>query len=91
MLLCHPALQTLEELDTHPDFQLLLLDKNTAFQQLSQDSGTSNGKISFPRTDGGSMNKIKKKDKMKMRKDLLQKKIHVIKLLKEEEKGIVVE
>merc|ERR1712156_870064 len=30
--------KTLEELDSHPDFQLLLLDKNTAMQQLAQSS-----------------------------------------------------
>lgn len=77
----------MDELDEHPDFQLLLLDKSTALQQLAQDSGLSNNKLNQTvSSEKGSINKIKKKDKMKMRKELLQKKIHVIKLLKEEEK-----
>merc|ERR1712020_300507 len=78
---------TLDELDTHPDFQLLLLDKDTALKQLSQNNSTCNVKNYLSSNERGGGNKIKKKDKMKMRKDLLQKKIHVIKLLKEEEKA----
>jgi hypothetical protein len=42
----------------------------------------------FLKGNEGGVNRIKKKDKMKMRAALLQKKIHVIKLLKEEDKGI---
>ena len=79
-------LKTLDELDTHPDFQLLLLDKNTAIEKLAQSSQCNKSdNMSFK--EGSNANKIKKKDKMKMRKELLQKKIHVIKLLKEEEQG----
>ena len=79
-------LQTLEELDSHPDFQLLLLDKNTAIEQLAQ---SSSRKHSNAKDNNDNINmKIKKKEKMKMRRELLEKKIHVIKLLKKEEKGM---
>jgi len=76
--------KTLEELDSHPDFQLLLLDKNTAIEQLAQ----SSSRKEYANANVDIKNKIKKKDKMKMRKELLEKKIHVIKLLKEEEKAV---
>ena len=79
-------MQTLEELDSHPDFQLLLLDKNTAIEQLAQ---SSSRKHSNAKDNNDNINmKIKKKEKMKMRRELLEKKIHVIKLLKKEEKGM---
>ena len=53
--------QTLDELDTHPDFQLLLLDKDTAIQQLSQNNSTCNVKTHLSSNEGGGGNKIKKK------------------------------
>ena len=81
-------MQTLEELDSHPDFQLLLLDKNTAIQQLAQSSTRNPGRNSTNIDNSTLKKKIKKKEKMKIRKELLEKKIHVIKLLKQEEKGI---
>ena len=81
-------MQTLEELDSHPDFQLLLLDKNTAIQQLAQSSTRNPGHNSTNINNSTLKKKIKKKEKMKIRKELLEKKIHVIKLLKQEEKGI---
>ena len=65
-----------------------MLDKNTALQQLAESAAANDKRqkrIVF--SEGGGINKIKKKDKMKMRKELLQKKIHVMKLIKEEEKG----
>lgn len=78
--------KTLDELETHPEFQLLLLDKDTALQQMLQNTGSSI-ENKFLKGNEGGVNRIKKKDKMKMRAALLQKKIHVIKLLKEEEKA----
>merc|ERR1712126_110139 len=78
--------KTLEELDSHPDFQLLLLDKNTAIQQLAQRSNENNRNSNNSSLENAKK-KIKKKEKMKIRKELLEKKIHVIKLLKQEEKG----
>ena len=78
----------MDELDTHPDFQLLLLDKKTALSELARNSQTSEiGHTLHNSEERSIQTKIKKKDKMKMRKELLQKKIHVIKLLKDEEKG----
>ena len=78
----------MDELDTHPDFQLLLLDKKTALSELARNSQTSEiGHTLHNSEESSIQTKIKKKDKMKMRKELLQKKIHVIKLLKDEEKG----
>ena len=76
----------MEELDSHPDFQLLLLDKNTAIQQLAQRSNENNRNSNNSSLENAKK-KIKKKEKMKIRKELLEKKIHVIKLLKQEEKG----
>ena len=81
-------MQSLEELDSHPDFQLLLLDKNTAIQQLAQSSTRNLNHNSTNINNSTLKKKIKKKEKMKIRKELLEKKIHVIKLLKQEEKGI---
>lgn len=80
--------KTLEELDSHPDFQLLLLDKNTAIQQLAQSSTRNPGHNSTNINNSTLKKKIKKKEKMKIRKELLEKKIHVIKLLKQEEKAL---
>lgn len=81
--------KTLDELDAHPDFQLLLLDKNTALQQLAESAAANDKRQKrIVSSEGGGINKIKKKDKMKMRKELLQKKIHVMKLIKEEEKAV---
>ena len=78
----------MDELDTHPDFQLLLLDKKTALSELARNSQTLEiGHTLHNGEERSIQTKIKKKDKMKMRKELLQKKIHVIKLLKDEEKG----
>ena len=65
---------------------MLLLDKNTAIEQLAQ----SSSRKQYANTNVDIKKKIKKKEKMKMRKELLEKKIHVIKLLKEEEKGKIV-
>ena len=79
----------MEELDSHPDFQLLLLDKNTAIQQLAQRSNENNRNCNNSSLENAKK-KIKKKEKMKIRKELLEKKIHVIKLLKQEEKGKLV-
>jgi len=79
--------KTLEELDSHPDFQLLLLDKNTAIQQLAQRSNENNRNSNNSSLENAKK-KIKKKEKMKIRKELLEKKIHVIKLLKQEEKAM---
>ena len=76
----------MEELDSHPDFQLLLLDKNTAIQQLAQRSNKNNSNSNNSILENAKK-KITKKEKMKIRKELLEKKIHVIKLLKQEEKG----
>ena len=76
----------MEELDSHPDFQLLLLDKNTAIQQLAQRSNKNNHNCNNSSLENAKK-KITKKEKMKIRKELLEKKIHVIKLLKQEEKG----
>ena len=67
-----PLPKTLDELDENPDFQLLLDVPN--FKDKSAKPGTFN-------------NKIKKKDRMKVKKDLLRKKLHVIELLKDEEKA----
>ena len=75
-------------MDSHPDFQLLLLDKNTAIQQLAQSTTRNPNHISTNINNSTLKKKIKKKEKMKIRKELLEKKIHVIKLLKQEEKGI---
>jgi len=71
-----PLPETLEELDESPDFQLLLdvptfMDKAA---KANKNPGTFN-------------NKVKKKDKMKIKKDLLRKKLHVCELLKKEEKS----
>merc|ERR1719270_2518822 len=79
--------KTLEELDSHPDFQLLLLDKNTAIQQLAQRSNKNNHNSNNSSFENAK-EKITKKEKMKIRKELLDKKIHVIKLLKQEEKAM---
>ena len=64
---------------------------NTAeiIKQMLEENNAANNKRQnriIP-NEGGGLNRIKKKDKMKMRKELLQKKIHVMKLIKEEEKG----
>lgn len=64
---------SLDELDNDPEFQLLL-DVPSFKDKSNRKPGTFN-----------ESNRVKKKDKMKIKKDLLRKKLHVCELLKKEE------
>lgn len=67
--------RTLDELDKDQDFQLLLDVPTFKADKAERKPGTFN-----------ASNRVKKKDRMKIKKDLLRKKLHVCELLKKEEK-----
>jgi len=67
---------TLDELDQDPDFQLLLDVPSFKADKSERKPGTFN-----------ASNRVKKKDKMKIKADLLRKKLHVCEVLKKEEKA----
>lgn len=67
---------TLDELDQDPDFQLLLDVPSFKADKSDRRPGTFN-----------PSNRVKKKDKMKIKADLLRKKLHVCEVLKKEEKA----
>ncbi len=76
--------KTFDELKKQvPDFELLLAPPPTS-KQIKAESETKLNKIQG-NSSGKVTKKLSKKDKMKLRKDNLQKKLHVLKLVKEEE------